>query len=105
MELILIYTSIDNELLANQMAADLVEAQLAACVQIQTVKSHYTWQGQKQFEIEYQLQIKTRKEWYAQVEEWLLKHHSYEVPEIIALPVIQGSLAYLEWVKKSTKNG
>lgn len=84
--------------LANQLVAE----HLAACVQILPIQSIYRWQGTVHRDPEWQLLIKTRLALFEQVCDRLLALHSYEVPEIIALPIIAGSSAYLSWVKEQT---
>ncbi len=85
--------------LANQLVAEY----LAACVQILPIQSIYRWQGAIHCDPEWQLLIKTRFALFDQVRDRLLALHSYEVPEIIALPLIAGSSAYLNWVKEQTQ--
>ena len=63
------------------------------------------WQGALKDDSEIQLVIKTRVGRYAELESILLREHPYEVPEILALPVTQGSSRYLEWVETQTRPG
>ncbi|MDP2449450.1 MAG: divalent-cation tolerance protein CutA [Polaromonas sp.] len=98
----LVMTAMGSEDAAEMLAQQLVEAQLAACVQVMPVKSFYVWQGQSRREAEYLLLIKTRAALYAQVETFILAHHPYETPEILQLPVTAGSSAYLQWLGAST---
>jgi len=86
-----------------RLAAMLVEEQLAACVQITSITSTYTWQGVLHKEPEWLLLIKTRADLYGKVEEALHTHHSYDIPEIVQVPIIQGSQAYLAWIDENTK--
>ncbi len=99
----MVMTAIDSEAAAEVLARQLVEAQLAACVQVMPVKSFYVWQGENRKEAEYLLLIKTRAALYAQVESFILAHHAYETPEILQLPVTAGSNAYLQWLGASTQ--
>ncbi len=85
--------------LADQLVAD----HLAACVQILPIQSIYRWQGTVHRDPEWQLLIKTRVALFEQVRDRLLALHNYEVPEIIALPIIAGSPTYLNWVKEQTQ--
>ncbi len=84
---------------AEMLARHLVEQRLAACVQVTAgVKSFYRWRGELAADLEFQLTIKTRRDLFAQLSSEIRKLHSYEVPEIIALPVVDGAETYLEWM-------
>lgn len=85
---------------AEKIANALVEAKLAACVSILPIHSIYTWQGQRCKEQEWQLLIKTDLSLFSNLENKVRELHSYEVPEIIALPVFAGSLPYLQWISQ-----
>ena len=88
---------------AAELARGLVEARLAACVNlIPGVRSFYRWEGAIQDDPEVQLVIKTRRGRFAQLEAWLNEHHPYDVPEILALPIAQGATPYLDWLEKQT---
>lgn len=76
---------------------------LAACVNITPVRSLYRWKGEFCDDEEHLLIIKTRRELAEAVIDAIKEEHPYEVPEIIALPVIAGSVPYLEWVYGETK--
>lgn len=91
---------------ANQLAQQLVEAELAACVQIiSPITSVYRWQGKVETSAEALLLIKTTPAAYDDLEEAIKELHSYQTPEVIALPVTAGSVDYLTWVQTSVKNG
>jgi periplasmic divalent cation tolerance protein len=85
------------------IAQALVEAQLAACVTLIPVKSIYTWEGQVRKEPEWQLVVKTDSALFPLLEEKILQLHSYEVPEIIALPILAGSQPYLQWISTTVQ--
>ena len=88
---------------ARDIARFLVEEKLAACVQIlDGIESTYLWKGKIETSHEFMCFIKTRKDLYPQVEAAIKKIHSYETPEIIALPIIEGSEDYLHWLDEST---
>jgi len=87
---------------AHRLAEILVSRQLAACVQINDVTSFYTWNGALRREPEHLLLIKTRAALYAAVQAAILENHSYEVPEIIQLPIQQGLDRYLAWIDENT---
>jgi len=83
----------------SQIALGLLEEKLAACVNVVSrIKSYSWWQGTVENGVETLLIIKTRLSRIKRVESWVRKHHSYTVPEIIALPVVAGSRAYLNWL-------
>lgn len=82
------------------IAQSLVEAQLAACVAFMPIRSIYRWQGQLYNEEEWQLVIKTDLAQFPTLEAKIRELHSYEVPEIIALPLVAGSQPYLQWISE-----
>jgi periplasmic divalent cation tolerance protein len=84
---------------ADRIATTLVDRGLAACVQIVgPIRSVYRWQGKIEHGEEWLCQIKTTREQYAAVEAAILELHSYDCPEIIAMPIVAGSAAYLKWL-------
>jgi periplasmic divalent cation tolerance protein len=89
---------------AQRIARELVSAGLAACVnRLETVRSTYRWQGALQDEPEVLLVIKTVTGRYEALEMRLKALHPYEVPEIIALPILAGSKPYLAWMTQETR--
>lgn len=100
----MVMTAVGSEAAAEVLAQQLVEAKLAACVQVMPVKSFYVWQGESRKDAEYLLLIKTRAALYAQVESFILTHHPYDTPEILQVPVTAGSSAYLQWLGASTRD-
>lgn len=88
---------------AERIAETVVSERLAACVNIVPgLTSIYRWEGQIQREVELLLLIKTRQEIYSLLEARIRELHPYQVPEIIALPIQTGSVAYLDWIADST---
>lgn len=88
---------------ARQIGTALVEKQLAACVNVLPgVASIYQWEGQTRQDEEVLALIKTGSGRFEALREEILRLHPYEVPEIIALPVKEGSEAYLSWVRRQT---
>jgi len=84
---------------AQRIARALVDERLAACVQVVgPVASTYRWKGQIESGEEWQCWAKTRQSLYERVEQAIRRLHPYEVPEILALPVLAGSAAYLAWL-------
>jgi len=102
-DFIIILVTASSEEEAKKIAQVLVEKRLAACVNlIKDIQSIFRWKGKLSDENEILLIIKTRKKLYKNVEEEVKSLHSYEVPEIIALPIISGSKDYLYWVDSET---
>ncbi|MGI0485397.1 divalent-cation tolerance protein CutA [Pantanalinema rosaneae CENA516] len=83
---------------ADAIAQALIAAKLAACLSLLPVHSIYTWQGKVEREDEWQLLIKTDLTKFAALEAIVRHNHPYEVPELIALPILAGSLPYLQWI-------
>lgn len=86
---------------SDKIAKTLVEERLAACVNITAVQSHYRWQGELCADSEALLIIKTEKSRVDKIIKRIKDVHSYDVPEIIALPIVAGYDKYLEWVDES----
>jgi periplasmic divalent cation tolerance protein len=87
---------------ARKIAKQLVESKLAACVNItQPVRSVYRWQGKLVEDKEFVLLVKTSRELFPAVRAQIAKLHSYTTPEIICLPIIDGSTDYLNWLADS----
>lgn len=86
---------------AEAIATSLVKSQLAACVSLVPIQSIYTWQGELHQDQEWQLLIKTDLTQFQTLEAKIRELHSYEVPEIIALPIVAGSHPYLNWISES----
>ncbi len=99
---IVIYITSGNTEEAENIADGLVKEGLAACVNIvPSIKSIYKWKGEICNDNESLLIAKSRKSLMGKVIEWVKKHHSYETPEIIALPIVDGSGDYLKWIDDS----
>ena len=88
---------------AETIASSLIESQLAACVNLLPIHSVYTWQGKIHSDSEWQLIIKTDLALFSQLEKKIQELHSYEVPEIIAIPILTGSQPYLQWISHNVK--
>ncbi len=89
---------------ASEIATFLVEKELAACVNvIEQVHSTYWWMGKIENDAESLLIAKTKSELFKKLVEEVKKVHPYEVPEIIALPVVDGNEDYLRWIDESLK--
>ncbi len=99
-----VITTVDSSEKAHEIARTLVERRLVACAQVVgPIRSTYWWQGQVEQTEEWLLQLKTRADLYAPLEQALREAHPYTVPEILAFPVSQGNPAYLEWLAQETQ--
>src|SRR5258706_9977623 len=96
---IVILVTTGSEAEAETIARALVEERLAACVNIlPPIRSIYRWEGKVTDDREWLLVIKTQSQRFAAVEKKIKALHSYQVPEVIALPILQGSTPYLHWL-------
>lgn len=101
---VLVLTNLPDHASADSLARSLLEQRLAACVNLlPAVQSLYRWQGAIETAQEVALWIKTSQARYAELEAAIRAAHPYELPEIIALPVVAGLPAYLAWVHAETK--
>lgn len=100
---IAVLTNVPDEASAIMLADKLVSSRAAACVNcLPAVQSTYLWQGKVERASEFPLLIKTSRANYADVERLIRENHPHEVPEIIALPVVAGLPAYLQWIADET---
>jgi periplasmic divalent cation tolerance protein len=103
MEALVVYITAPNEEEAAKIARAIVEERLAACANIiPAVRSIYSWQGKMEDEKEVLMIVKTRLRLFKALQERVKELHSYTVPEIIALPVVDGSEEYISWLKEVT---
>lgn len=103
-EFIVVFVTVPDPKIAGQLAHALVQERLAACVNVfPAVRSVYAWKGEICNEGELLCLIKTRRVLFAELRERVLDLHPYEVPEIIALPLVEGSDTYLAWLRESTR--
>jgi len=90
---------------AERIARTLVEGRLAACVQVLgPIASTYWWGGKVETAQEWQCWAKSRHDLYGQIEQAIRQIHPYEVPEILAMPILDGSPAYLAWLNGEVKS-
>jgi len=87
---------------AENLADGILNNRLAACVQMEDVRSFFLWEGALQKENEVALYIKTTEARYSELEAYIQEYHSYDVPEIIKLSVTGGLPGYLNWLDSST---
>lgn len=105
-DMIVVLTNMPDEATARALADKLVTSRVAACVNcLPAVQSTYLWQGKTEHATEFPLLIKASRENYVEVEHVIRENHPYEVPEIIALPIVDGLPAYLQWIADETVSG
>lgn len=99
--LILMNTRDSNE--ADYIIDQLFEKKLVACIQTNKVHSHYFLKGKVMHDNEIRLLIKTKRSLFKECEELIRSFHSYEIPEIIEIPITNGSKDFFEWVDFATR--
>ncbi len=87
--------------IAENLTQHLLKAKLAACINLLPVTSHYWWKSKIERADETLMIVKTQPRLIKQIVNLVQKHHPYEVPEIIALPIIQGNPRYLAWITET----
>jgi periplasmic divalent cation tolerance protein len=98
---IVVFTTCDSEEQAESVGRHLVEQRLAACVSIvRGLRSIYRWRDQIEDATEWLLVIKSRRDLLPALRVEIEKKHSYEVPEVLALQVVEGSESYLSWLDR-----
>ena len=104
MDGLLVITNLPDRASAEMLAAQLIEQHLAACVNLLApCDSIYRWGGEIQRDAEHPLLIKTTRDRYAELEALIRANHPYELPEIIAVTIVQGLPAYLQWIVSETR--
>ena len=102
MEYTLVMVAASSREEAEKIATTLLEKKLIACANILgPVSSRFWWQGKIDSAEEYIIFMKTKRELFDQVADNVKQLHSYEVPEIIALPIVEGAKPYLEWINSN----
>ena len=105
MDIIVVYCTVPSKKLAKEITKVLMKHKLVACVSmIENVKSVFSWDGEVCEEKEVLMMIKTRRANYGKVKLVIEDMHSYSVPEIIALPIVDCSEDYLKWLIKETES-
>ena len=101
-EYLMVFSTFAGRTEAEGAAAELVDRRLVTCAQISgPVLSVYRWQGNTERSEETSLVLKTTRARYAEVEAALLKLHTYETPEIVAVPIVAGHSSYLRWIDEN----
>ena len=102
---IVIYCTFPDSGTAEKVASILLNQKQIACANmIPGLESHYWWEGKIQKDREVLLMLKTQNKCFQEVEAVIKKNHPYQVPEIIALPVLQGNAPYLSWIQECVKD-
>lgn len=102
-EKIIVFSNCGSHEEARRVARALVDTRVCACVNIiPGIQSIYRWQGSIQEEAEWMLIIKTTRELFDRLSAELRKNHSYEIPEVIAIPIVEGNPDYLKWIDRET---
>jgi periplasmic divalent cation tolerance protein len=99
----IVQTTVDDEALGAAIARALLAQKLAACVQITPIRSQYVWRGEMTEAAEWRLDIKGRASDYPAIAAAIRALHSYEIPEILCLPILTGDAAYLGWLNEVTQ--
>jgi periplasmic divalent cation tolerance protein len=98
---IVVFSTCGSREEAEKLARHLLEARLAACVSvIMQIQSFYRWQGKIEDSQEWLLLVKTSRDLFDKVRAELETAHSYELPEVLALPIVEGSPNYLAWLDR-----
>lgn len=100
---IMITTTFDNKEEAQRVIDTLLEKKLVSCCQLSNITSSYSWKGNIEHSNELLLQMKSKKNLYKEIEQEILKLHSYETPQLIAYDIIDGYKEYLDWIDYETK--
>jgi periplasmic divalent cation tolerance protein len=101
---IVVFSACDSEEQAGKIARALVEQRLAACVNIVPgARSVYRWKGEIEDAAEWMLIIKSRRDLMDKLRAMIGNLHTYEVPELVAVPVVDGSESYLAWLDRELK--
>lgn len=104
MEFIVIYCTVPNKAEGKKIAKALIQDNLVACVNlIDKIESVFSWDGEMCEEKEALMMIKTKKALFDKISAMIKDLHSYNVPEIIALPIIEADETYLKWIAHETR--
>ena len=100
-----VFVSCESKAQAKTVVDSLLNDQIIACAQILPgVESYYHWHGQTVQAAECLLLLKSHRDHFKTIEAKIKKLHSYEVPEIIAVPIVDGSKEYLQWINEQTNS-
>ena len=100
----IVSTTTDTKENADLISQTLLQKKLVACAQNTTTQSTYRWQGKVVESDEVLLQMKTKKSLFTHIEREIAKLHTYDVPEIVMIRLLDASELYLQWIEKETIN-
>jgi periplasmic divalent cation tolerance protein len=101
---IVVFITCPNKKVSEKIAEILLEKKLAACINIlDNVTSYYWWKSEKESSQEVLMIVKTRRELLKKLTTNVIEAHPYDLPEIIAVPLVGGSISYLKWIDKETR--
>ncbi len=101
---VVVFVTVKSKREAEKITASLLNKKLAACVNIvPRIESVYWWKGKVERAKELLLIIKTKKSLFKKLTREIIKNHSYEVPEVISLPITGGNDRYLKWIEESVR--
>ena len=100
----IVSTTTDTKENADTISGDLLQKKLIACAQCTTTQSSYRWQGKIIESDEILLQMKTKKSLFEHIKKEIESIHTYDVPEIIMIPLLDANDFYLQWIEEETIN-
>jgi periplasmic divalent cation tolerance protein len=98
----IVITTTNSSEEAAKIAEILLYSKLAACIQVHQIKSYYTWQCNINIDDEQQLIIKCKTQDFQKIQDCIKENHSYEIPEIIQIPISASLPEYLRWIEEVT---
>lgn len=103
-EFIEVHSTTDSQEEADKICAAVVNARLAACAQVTSpIRSTYWWEGKLERADEYLLMMKTTRDRFTALAQLIRENHSYDVPDIVAVPILEGTKDYLAWINRETQ--
>jgi periplasmic divalent cation tolerance protein len=98
----MVITTVENRSQAQQLAQKVLQARLAACVQLESIESLYMWDAALQSDGEIRIVFKTKATLYTKLQNFIKRHHPYDVPQIVEVVIDGGSREYLDWISEET---
>ncbi|HJD63475.1 MULTISPECIES: divalent-cation tolerance protein CutA [Rickettsieae] len=96
-----ILTTTDDQQVVDKLTISLLEANLAACIQVDNIVSYFKWEGKISSVPEFRIVVKAKSDNYNAIEKMIIDIHNYDLPQIIKLDIQDGLPAYLNWVTQS----
>ncbi|WP_260260248.1 divalent-cation tolerance protein CutA [Vibrio intestinalis] len=96
-------TTTNSEENKQALIEQILNQQLAACIQTMPIESHYVWKDELCCDNEWLLVIKTTQKNYPELEKVIVANHSYEVPQVVQIPFVDGYNPYLSWLEATTR--